>query len=48
MARKAGEQAICKDYYLEVESLFDSDESNLVEYWRNTAIDKVYRPKPKP
>ncbi|CAM3058436.1 LodA/GoxA family CTQ-dependent oxidase [Janthinobacterium lividum] len=48
IARKAGEKAICKDYYLEVESLFDSDESNLVEYWRNTAIDKVYRPKPQP
>ncbi|WP_215407789.1 LodA/GoxA family CTQ-dependent oxidase [Janthinobacterium sp. JC611] len=47
IARKAGEKAVCKDYYLEVESLFDSDESNLVEYWRNTAIDKVYRPKPK-
>ncbi|MCC7698365.1 LodA/GoxA family CTQ-dependent oxidase [Janthinobacterium sp. EB271-G4-7A] len=47
IARKAGEKAICKDYYLEVESLFDSDESNLVEYWRNTAIDKVYRPKPQ-
>ena len=43
-----GNKNICHDYYLEVESLFDSDESNLVEYWRNTAIDKVYRPKPQP
>lgn len=42
-----GKQHIRPDYYLEVESLFDSDDSNLVEYWRNTAIDKVYRPKPK-
>ena len=42
-----GQPNIRSDYYLEVESLFDSDESNLVEYWRNTAIDKVYRPKPK-
>ncbi|MDN2712320.1 LodA/GoxA family CTQ-dependent oxidase [Janthinobacterium sp. SUN118] len=48
IARKDGEKAICKDYYLEVASLFDSDESNLVEYWRNTAIDKVYRPNPRP
>jgi hypothetical protein len=36
------------DCYLEVESGFKQDESNLAEYWRNTVIDKVYRPNPDP
>jgi hypothetical protein len=36
------------DYYLEVASLFDSDESNLAEYWRNTVIDQLYPPPPMP
>jgi hypothetical protein len=40
-------KSISENYYLEVASQFDTDESNLVEYWRNTAIDKVYRPNPK-
>ena len=43
-----GSKSINEMYYLEVASQFDTDESNLVEYWRNTAIDKVYRPKPAP
>ena len=32
-------------YYLEVESLFEKDESNLVVPWPNTVTDKVYPPK---
>ncbi|ETW95904.1 MAG: hypothetical protein ETSY2_47420 [Candidatus Entotheonella gemina] len=35
-----------KDLYLEVESQFEQDESNLVEYWRNTVIDRLYPPQP--
>ena len=34
-----------KDYYLEVESLFDKDESNLVVFWPNVVDDEVYPPK---
>jgi L-Lysine epsilon oxidase N-terminal/L-lysine epsilon oxidase C-terminal domain len=33
------------DFYLEVESQFDTDHSNLAEYWRNTVIDKLYPPE---
>lgn len=47
IAREPGGKPIPDDYYLEIASQFETDESNLVEYWRNTAIDKVYRPKPK-
>jgi hypothetical protein len=36
------------DYYLEVASQFDTDASNLVEYWRNTVIDTLYPPPPSP
>jgi len=34
-----------KTYYLEVESLFEKDESNLVVPWPNTVTDKVYPPE---
>ena len=34
-----------KDYYLEVQSKFEEDESNLVEFWPNTVADPVYPPK---
>ncbi|MFM9951836.1 MAG: LodA/GoxA family CTQ-dependent oxidase [Saprospiraceae bacterium] len=34
-----------KDYYLEVASLFDQDESNLVVFWPNVVDDEVYPPK---
>ena len=34
-----------QEYYLEVESLFEVDESNLVEFWPNTVGDPVYPPK---
>ena len=34
------------DFYLEVASQFEHDESNLVEYWRNTVIDRLYPPQP--
>ena len=34
------------DFYLEVASEFEHDESNLVEYWRNTVIDRLYPPQP--
>lgn len=33
------------EYYLEVQSLFEKDESNLVVPWPNTVTDKVYPPK---
>ena len=33
------------DYYLEVESMFKKDESNLVEPWPNTITDKTHPPK---
>lgn len=33
-------------FFLEVESRFDTDESNLAEYWRNTVIDRLYLPPP--
>lgn len=33
------------DYYLEVESQFDKDESNLVIPWPNTVTDKTYPPE---
>lgn len=36
------------NYYLEVQSLFDVDHSNLVEFWPNTVTDPVYPPKPEP
>ena len=32
-------------YFLEVESQFSTDESNLVVPWRNKATDKVYPPQ---
>ncbi len=35
---------LCADYYLEVASCFDTDDSNLVEPWPNTVIDKTYSP----
>ncbi|MBL6987030.1 MAG: LodA/GoxA family CTQ-dependent oxidase [Methylobacter sp.] len=38
---------IPEDFYLEVASKFECDQSNLVEYWRNTAIDKLYSPSEK-
>jgi hypothetical protein len=34
-----------KNYYLEVQSNFKTDESNLVEPWVNTVTDKVYAPE---
>ncbi len=34
-----------KDYYLEVESLFDKDDSNLVVFWPNVVDDEVHPPK---
>ncbi|GHC57770.1 LodA/GoxA family CTQ-dependent oxidase [Ulvibacter litoralis] len=34
-----------KDYYLEVESKFDIDESNQVVFWPNVIDDEVYPPK---
>ena len=34
-----------QDYYLEVESLFEKDDSNLVEFWPNTVVDPVNPPK---
>ncbi|AEV33095.1 hypothetical protein Oweho_2121 [Owenweeksia hongkongensis DSM 17368] len=34
-----------KDYYLEVESLFKKDDSNLVVFWPNTVTDEVHPPK---
>ena len=34
-----------KDYYLEVESLFDKDESNKVIFWPNTVTDNVFPPE---
>lgn len=34
-----------KDYYLEVESLFDKDESNKVIFWPNTVSDNVFPPE---
>lgn len=37
-----------QNFYLEVASLFDTDESNLAEYWRNTVIDQLYPPPPGP
>lgn len=36
--------SLCENYYLEVASGFDVDESNLVEPWPNTVIDKTYSP----
>ncbi|MFZ6770931.1 LodA/GoxA family CTQ-dependent oxidase [Undibacterium sp. Di26W] len=36
-----------EDYFLEVSSQFETDESNLVEYWPNTVIDKLYAPEPE-
>lgn len=33
------------DYYLEVESLFDRDDSNKVIFWPNTVTDEVYPPE---
>lgn len=33
------------DYYLEVESLFEKDESNLVVFWPNVVDDEVHPPK---
>lgn len=33
------------DYYLEVQSQFDKDESNLVVPWPNSITDKVYPPR---
>lgn len=33
------------DYYLEVQSLFEKDESNLVVFWPNVIDDDVYPPK---
>jgi L-Lysine epsilon oxidase N-terminal/L-lysine epsilon oxidase C-terminal domain len=38
--------AYSPDFYLEVESLFQRDESNLAEYWRNTVLDRLYPPPP--
>jgi hypothetical protein len=35
------------DFFLEVESRFDNDESNLAEYWPNTVIDWLYPPLPR-
>jgi hypothetical protein len=40
--------AYSPDFYLEVESLFQRDESNLAEYWRNTVLDRLYPPPPAP
>ncbi|MCU6497833.1 LodA/GoxA family CTQ-dependent oxidase [Rugamonas sp. A1-17] len=37
-----------RDLYLEVASLFTTDDSNLAESWRNTAIDAVYPPPGSP
>lgn len=34
-----------KDYYLEVQSLFKTDQSNLVVFWPNVVDDEVYPPK---
>ena len=34
-----------KNYYLEVESLFEKDDSNLVVFWPNVVDDEVYPPK---
>lgn len=39
------EEGYDNSYYLEVESLFEKDESNLVVPWPNTVTDKVYPPK---
>ncbi|MCB0397104.1 MAG: LodA/GoxA family CTQ-dependent oxidase [Flavobacteriales bacterium] len=36
-----------KDVYLEVQSQFEQDDSNLVVAWPNTVTDKVYPPKPQ-
>jgi hypothetical protein len=36
-----------KNFFLEVASQFEHDESNLVEYWRNTVIDRLYPPLPR-
>jgi hypothetical protein len=35
-----------QEFFLEVASQFDNDESNLAEYWRNTVIDRTYPPRP--
>jgi len=40
-------QKYSRNFFLEVESQFEHDESNLVEYWRNTVIDRLYPPLPK-
>lgn len=34
-----------RDYYLEVQSKFDGDHSNLVEPWPNTVTDQVHPPR---
>lgn len=34
-----------QDYYLEVESLYEKDDSNLVVFWPNVVDDEVYPPK---
>ena len=40
--------AYSQDFFLEVQSQFDTDESNLAEYWRNTVLDRLYPPPSPP
>ncbi len=48
IVQEAGDPKLkSENYFLEVSSQFDSDESNLVEYWPNTVIDKLYAPAPE-
>jgi hypothetical protein len=45
IATEPGTPTINNNFYLEVASKFATDESNLVEPWRNTIIDKLYPPE---
>ena len=45
IVKKLNDEGYDNSYYLEVESLFEKDESNLVVPWPNTVTDKVYPPK---
>jgi L-lysine epsilon oxidase C-terminal domain len=40
--------AYSPNFFLEVQSQFGTDESNLAEYWRNTVLDRLYPPPPPP
>ncbi len=46
-ADPANPQKYSQDFFLEVASRFEHDESNLSEYWRNTVNDRLYTPLPK-